>query len=169
MNTRIPLLIVLAASLQVGCGQGAADVTGPATPVQPGSVADASGSIDIRVDGSTVAANSRGDANSVQCQLGFTAHNRSNIDVKSLIVSYNVVRRSSGETIKTGWQMVIPSGIKAGATAAPYGSEPIDDVACDDLLLSFTPQPSYQCRTESKAKCPSFTYQGSSVTVEELR
>jgi len=86
-----------------------------------------------------------------------------------LIVSYNVVQRSTGETIKSGSQMVIPTGIKAGATGAPFGSEPIDDVDCVDIKLSFAPQPSYQCRSESKAKCPDFTYQGSNVAVEDLR
>jgi hypothetical protein len=124
------------------------------------------GRIDITVSGDTVERNSRGDADSVQCQLHFTATNHSAIDIKSLIVNYDIWPLTGDEAIRSGGQLVIPVAIKAGATGAPFGSEPVDDVRCDALKLRFGPQPGYQCRTEAKAPCAAFHYQGDGIAIE---
>lgn len=166
-----PLALVLSslALLAISaCGKSGDRAAGVAPAASTGKPATA-GSIDIAVGGETINANSRGDAGSVQCQLSFTATNSSAVNIKSLLVNYDALRISSGEVVKAGWQLVIPVAIKAGAVGAPFGTEPIDDVPCDDLKLRFGPQPSYQCRTEDKKPCAAFRYQAKGVAVEAVR
>ena len=155
------MLIGLAA-----CGE--TDHAAPAARAASSSAAKqaTAGRIDITVSGDTVERNSRGDADSVQCQLHFTATNHSAIDIKSLIVNYDIWPLTGDEAIRSGGQLVIPVAIKAGATGAPFGSEPVDDVRCDALKLRFGPQPGYQCRTEAKAPCAAFHYQGDGIAIE---
>ncbi len=143
--------------------------TGPAgqPPSEPKTVFADSGSIDIVVSGVTVEQNSRGDADSAQCQLSFTVANRGASEIKSLLVDFDLLNLTTAEVIKQGRQMVITTKIGVGETASPWGSEIIDDYRCTDLSLRFPAQPSYQCRTVSSASCAAFTYTGSDgVTVE---
>jgi len=163
-----PLLALLLSA----CGSSDGAASGAEAPPPAASRPAASttaGSIDIAISGQTINRNSRGDADSVQCLLSFTATNNSAVGIKSLLVNYDALRISTGETIKTGWQIVIPMAMKAGGTGKPFGSEPMDDVRCDDLKLRFGPQPGYQCRTEGKQRCAAFRYRAEIVTVEETR
>jgi len=127
-----------------------------------------SGAINIVASGKTVEKNSRGDPNSVQCQLNFTVENRGESEIKSLAVTYDILNRATEEVIKAGSMMIIAVKIGIGETVSPWGSDTHDDFRCTELTLRFPEQPSYQCRTTTEANCASFTYAGSDdVAVED--
>jgi hypothetical protein len=167
----LPLLGLMACGPQDGEAVAATTSTAATTaldrPVIVAAASATAGSIDIEVGGKTVNRNSRGDAGSVQCQLSFKATNNSAVKIKSMIVNYDAVRKDNGAAIKRGWQLVIPVAIAPGESGAPFGTEPIDDVRCDNVKLQFGPQPSYQCRTENKAACAAYRYKGNTVAVED--
>ena len=66
--------------------------------------------------GKKVERNCRGDANSAQCQLSFTVAIKSVSDIKTLLVDYHVLNRTTAETSKEGQQMVIATTIGVGET-----------------------------------------------------
>jgi len=173
MSSKAALVVLLTTAI-TACGGApdASDGTASTAPSdrqnsQPETVNADSGSIDIVVVGKTVEKNSRGDADSVQCQLSFTVENRGASEIKSLVVNFDISNRTTAEVIKAGSQMVIAAKIGVGETTSPWGSHVVDDFRCTDLSLRFPGQPSYQCRTTTSATCAAFTYAGSDdVTVE---
>lgn len=166
--------IILLSVVVAGCGgagektdEGSNSRSAVTQQAMPDRVNADDGSIDIVVSGETVEQNSRGDANSVQCQLSFTVANRGVSEIKSLMVNYDLLNRVTAEAVKSGLQMVIATKIGVGQSAAPWGTETVDDVRCSDLSLRFPEQPAYQCKTTTSATCTAFTYAGSNgVTVE---
>lgn len=173
MSSKGALILLLTAAI-TACGGApdASDGTASTAPSdrqnsQPETVNADSGSIDIVVGGETVEKNSRGDADSVQCQISFTVENRGASEIKSLVVNFDILNRTTAEVIKAGSQMVIATKIGVGETTSPWGSHVVDDYRCTDLRLRFPEQPSYHCRTTTSATCAGFTYAGSDdVTVE---
>lgn len=124
-----------------------------------------SGAINIVASGKTVERNSRGDPNSVQCQLNFTVENRGESEIKSMAVTFDILNRNTAEVIEARSVMIIAAKkIPIGETASPWGSNTLDDFRCSDLTLRFPDQKSthyYQCRTMTKTKCAAFTFAGS--------
>lgn len=168
MNTfSIALAAVTALSL-VACNQAEHSTVAPesATPgaTQPAPSAT-SGSIDIVITAETIDRNSRGDANSHQCQLNFEASNRSDADVTSLIIEFDALPAAGAVPVASKLNLTMPMLIKAGATQAAWGPVTVDNHRCDALQLSFPPQPDFFCRTRSKAPCAGYRFSASGIAL----
>ncbi|MFY2763977.1 hypothetical protein [Arenimonas sp. MALMAid1274] len=114
----------------------------------------AEGSLDFALTARTIESNSRGDANSVQCQMDFKASNRSQAQVKSVVAEFRIA--SGDQVIATDSTLVMPFEIPPGQTRDAWGPIVIDDHRCADLDVRVQPATVGMCRTKDKGPCPAY-------------
>ena len=130
-------------------------------PVSSAELAD--GSMDLHFTAKTVGRNSSGDTSSAQCQLEFTATNRSQARVKSLIAEFLVTRASDGSVVESEATLVMPFEIPPGETKDAWGATTFDNMQCDDLQIAVQ-EPQYgMCLTLDESPCPAYRLTGEGV------
>ena len=150
-----------AAAGQVATAATPAPAPAPAKPTASAT----SGSIDMVITAETINANAKGDADGHQCQLNFEARNNSSVDVASLIIEFDALPAAGGAPIGGKLNLTMPMKIAAGASQKAWGPVTIDNHACSALQVSFPPQPSFQCRTSTKAPCAAYRYTATGVAI----
>lgn len=127
----------------------------------------ADGSLDLHFTAKTVGVDSSGDRSSAQCQLAFTATNRSQAPVKSVIAEFQVTRISDGAVIANTSTLTLPFEIPPGETKEAWGNITFDKERCDDLRIKVQVPKVAMCRTKDDSPCPAYRLTGEGVTVLE--
>ena len=167
MTLRPLLMMALVFSLGACTQAGAPPAPAPADAADPAPAPAAAegvkpkpraaaieGSIDFSLRGRTVARNSAGDANSVQCQLDAQASNRSQAQVKSLVAEFRIASAVDGSVIDAEHTLVMPFAVPPGETRDAWGPMVIDNHRCEDLELAIQAPQRGMCRTKDKGPCP---------------
>ena len=130
--------------------------------------AAAEGSLDLDFTVRSLALNSQGDTSSAQCQITFTATNRSQAPVKSVIAEFRITLASDGSVIEETETLVMPFAIAPGETKESWGANTIDNYSCDDIQIALVPVNKYgMCLTKDESPCPAYRLSGEGVAIVE--
>lgn len=134
-------------------------------PTAPAAVAD--GSLDLSFTVQSIGSNSQGDTSSAQCQISFSATNRSQAPVNSVMAEFRITLASDGSVINETETLIMPFDIPPGETKEAWGANTIDNHACSDLQIALVPELSYHCKTKDKSPCPAYRLSGEGLTIVE--
>jgi len=152
-----------AAATDAPQAQAEATADAPSTPA-----AAAEGSLDLDFTVRSLALNSQGDTSSAQCQITFTATNRSQAPVKSVIAEFRITLASDGSVIEETETLVMPFAIAPGETKESWGANTIDNYSCDDIQIALVPVNKYgMCLTKDESPCPAYRLSGEGVAIVE--
>lgn len=134
-----------------------------ASPMAAPVVAD--GSLDLNFTVREVGVNSSGDRTSAQCQLQFTATNRSQAPVKSLIADFRFTRAIDSSVIDEQLLLVMPFEIPPGETKDAWGAVTIDSQRCADIQITLKEPALGMCLTKDDSPCPAYHLSGEGVAI----
>ena len=133
------------------------------TPEATAPVSENAGRIEFVVRGETKGTNSAGTPDSVQCQLYFTATNRSEVELKSLTAVMRITTTVDGSVVDDTSTLVMPFAFAAGETKEAWGPIVADNHRCEDLELAIQAPRAGMCRTRDRAPCPTYVLSGEGV------
>lgn len=125
----------------------------------------AEGSLDLDFTVRSLNSNSQGDASSGQCQITFTATNRSQAPVNSVMAEFRITLAGDGSVIEETETLIMPFEIPPGETKESWGANTIDNHACEDIQIALVPALSYHCKTSDKSPCPAYRLSGEGVAI----